>query len=238
MEEASQPIKPEDLSSFLSKLDGINRIVFVDEEGFPVEFHGVEKDEAEAEAALAVDLAMVVSEYIKGKNKEGEILVDLDDGRVIDVSRVRELLLLVRGERNPIEEGLNVIRKALSGYRLICPHCQADLTMETSTCPSCGKVIPYTSTICPHCGADVRIKSCPDCGGMLNVATGRKIIKSKSSASRLAVIEGLIGGAITGTLTFAMVNSPTATGIAGLLGTLAVGGLLYLASPGEMREVD
>ncbi len=235
MEKASRTLELEDLSSFLSSLDGIERIVFVDEEGFPVEFHGVGKEEAEAEAALAVDLAMVVSEHVGGK---GEILVDLGDGKVIDVSKVKELLLLVRGERKPVEEGLAAIRKATGGNRLTCPHCQADLTIETYTCPSCSKTIPYTSTACPHCGADVRIKQCPRCGGLLNVATGKKIVKSKGSAIRLAAIEGALGGVITGTLTFAMANSPFAAGVAGLLGALAVGGILYLLSPGEMREVD
>jgi len=238
--EGERVFGPEDYSQFLSRLDGVESHVIVDEEGFPLEFSGLTKEEAESHAALAVDLVTIVGEHAReliGEKGGNEVIVDAGEGKAIDVVRAKEILALVKGSRQPAEEAARTIAAASAGHRVTCPECGADLTLETSKCPSCGKTIPFTSPHCPHCGADTRFKKCPSCGALVSYR-GRRVVKRRSPRSLgLAAVEGGIGAAMFGALAFAAGLPAAATLAAALLGGLAVGAAVY-ALGGEEELVE
>jgi len=237
--EGERVFGPEDYSHFLSRLDGIESHVIVDEEGFPLEFSGLTKEEAESHAALAVDLVTIIGEHARELIGEGgnEIIVDAGEGKAIDVVRAQEILALLKGARQPAEEAARAIAMASAGHRVTCPECGADLTLEASKCPSCGKTIPFVSPHCPHCGADTRFKKCPSCGALVSYR-GRRVVARRSPRSLgLAAIEGGIGAAMFGALAFAAGLPAPATLAAALLGGLAVGAAVY-ALGGEEELVE
>jgi len=238
--EGARVFGPEDYSQFLSRLDGIESHVIVDEEGFPLDFSGVSKEEAESHAALAVDLVTIVGEHAReliGEAGGNEVIVDAGEGKIIDVVRAREILALVKGARQPAEEAARTIALASEGHEISCPNCGANLTLEVSKCPSCGKAIPFTSPHCPHCGADTRFKQCPKCGALVSYR-GRRVVKKRSPRSLdLAAVEGGIGAAMFGALAFAAGASTGVAVAVALLGGLAVGAAVYVLG-GEEELVE
>ncbi|MEB3852042.1 MAG: zinc ribbon domain-containing protein [Desulfurococcales archaeon] len=224
-------LDPQRVSSFVSQLDGVNALVVVDEEGFPIEFTGISQEEAEEQAALAVDLSLAVSEHLhRSGGGPREVIVDLGGGEAISVARVRDLLMLLRGLRRPVEAAVEAVGRAASSP-LRCPHCKADLTLEAYKCPHCGRSVPFTSRTCPHCGAYIEYKKCPHCGGLLS-SSGKPARTARDPAvSRMAILEGVVGGAVLGVIAAVAGASGALIAAAAVAGAAGAGGLVYLAAP-------
>ncbi len=232
--------EPQALADYPASLDGIDYAVVVSDEGFPIAFSNLNQEEAEAAAALAVDLLITGSETVRdlAGSEAREILVSLGEDTVINVSRARNLLLLLKGRRNPVEAALVAVRRAAEGQLLRCPHCSADLTLEPYTCPKCRRRIPYTADSCPHCGADVRFKKCPRCGGLLSTR-GLPVEESITRQGLLmAVSEAILGAGMLGAL-----SALADVGVLGSLVAAAAGGgvagyIAFRLAPREYREAS
>lgn len=225
------------IQEFFSKLNGIDSFIAVEEEGFPLAFHGLNQDEADAAAALAVDLYTASSEMLRdilGRKQAGrEIILVLDENTIIDVVKARNLLLSARGSRKPVEESIEVAASYLEGNRVSCPYCTRDLTLETYKCSKCGKTIPFKSNVCPHCGTMVRIKKCPHCG-KLTTGDGRRVrLERPPEARNLAVLEGLVGAVVVGSLTLLATGLAPVAVAAGLAGGASLGYMAYRYSRPE-----
>ena len=229
------------LQEFFSKLDGIDSFVAV-EEGFPIAYHGLSGEEADAMAALSVDIYTASSTTrgnILGREKASrEIIVVLENDRVIDVAKVRDIILAARGSRKPAEESIQVATSYLENKKVSCPYCNRDLTLETYKCSKCGKVFPYRSNTCPHCGTPALVKKCPECGKP-TTGDGRKVELAKPpEAKSLAALEGIVGAAIAGIIALLATGSPIVVGVAGIIGGAGLAYATYKSVKPEYRVVD
>ncbi len=224
----------QDVTDFLNKLDGIEYSVIVSE-GFPLAYTGMDQERAETAAALAVDLATAAEIYIADLINEeiNSVVVFVQSGRVISVSRSKGLLLLIEGQRKITEEATQIASSYLEGYRVYCPYCRHDLTLEIYKCPRCGRTIPFRSDVCPFCGRVVRFKKCPSCGRLIT-GTGRKVEYIRTGeAARIAALEGFIGGVILGSLGYIATMNPIVAIAAGVLGGSVIGMFIYRNAPRE-----
>ncbi len=215
-EERRQTIDLSRLTRLARELDGVDFLVVVSDEGFPIAIEGVRQEEAEAAAAAAVDFMVSGTETIRdllGK-EANEVIVEVEDGRAVDVQRARGLLAILGGRRKMVEEAAVPVGMHLRGESLLCPHCRADLTLEPYTCPSCGAKTTYTAQTCPSCGANIDVKKCPSCGGLLN-SRGKPVAEQETA--RGAGQAGTMGA--EGSLLLVAVNA-LMTGIAGGLAAM------------------
>ncbi|MCE4619820.1 MAG: zinc ribbon domain-containing protein [Desulfurococcales archaeon] len=225
---------------FLGSLDGVDEAVLVSEEGFPVEFRKVDKKTAEVTAALAVDYTISTSSILKealGKPPEG-VVIDVDGKRIINIKKIQDLILVVRGDRSAVEAGLKPVELKLAGKQIRCANCGEDLTLATYKCPKCGKTIPFTADTCPHCSANLHVKRCPKCGALIT-STGNLVVRRKSKTSSiLASIEGGIAGVGFGAAALLFSGSPLVGGLVGSVTGALVGFLVYRAMPEEEVELS
>lgn len=229
------------LQEFFSKLDGIDSFVAV-EEGFPIAYHGLSGEEADAMAALAVDIYTASSTTlgdILGREKAGkEIIIVLEDGRVIDVAKVREIILAARGTRKPAEESIQAATLYLENKRVLCPYCKRDLSLEAYKCGKCGKTFPYRSNTCPHCGTPALVKKCPGCGKPTTGDGKRVELAKPPEAKSLAALEGIVGAAIAGIVALLATGNPIAVGVAGIAGGVGLAYATYKSVRPEYRVID
>ncbi len=225
---------------FLGSLDGIDEVVLVSEEGFPVDFRRVDKKTAEVTAALAVDYTISTSSMLEdalGKPPQG-VVIDVDGRKIINIKKIHDLILVVRGDRNAVEAGLRPVELKLAGKQVRCANCGEDLTLATYKCPKCGKTIPFTAETCPHCSAQLHVKKCPKCGALIT-STGNLVVRRKSKTSRiLASIEGAIAGIGFGAAALLYSESPLMGGLIGAITGVLVGFLVYRAMPVEEVELS
>jgi len=246
MSQASSPdtpevaVEPQEIVDFAKSVDSVEYAVVVSDEGFPLAFKGLDQEQAEAAAALAVDLIMVGREMVRDlAGREGkEVIVDIGEGNIIDVARAQDLLTLIRGERKPAEEAMQAIIRKLEGRAVKCPYCGADLTLQVYKCSKCGKTMPFTSPACPHCGAPARFKECPNCGRM-TTNDGKKVVEAEPAEARLiAAIEGAMGGVALGVLAYTFTQSLTAMAGGAIVGGLVAGYLAKRMISKEYRVVE
>jgi len=190
------------VAEFFSHIDGVDFAVIASQDGFPLSFTGVEREETDEIVSLAIDLENVSRNYLEklargeGPREGGRgILLEYGEGRVIDISRVRDLLVIAGGGK-PVIDASRAAVMFLSGKTVECPYCGADLTLEKARCPRCGRVIPFIADRCPHCGADVRVKKCPHCGRPVTHMGGRVALKRPPIAAAFASSLGVAGGAL------------------------------------------
>ena len=225
--EASYTIDLSRLTRLARELDGIDFLVIVSDEGFPIAMEGVNKEQAEAAAAAAIDFMVSGTETLRdllGKDAS-EVIVEVEDGRAIDIQRVRNLISILGGGRKSVEEAAIPIKMHMTGKRLSCPHCGIDLTLEAYTCPHCGAKTTYTATSCPKCGANIDVKVCPKCGGLLN-SRGDPVKQEVARGSRILVtVNALMTGVAGGLASMLFTDNPVVWILAGLLAGGA-GGLI------------
>lgn len=227
-------IDPQTLTRFASNIDSIDYTVIVSDEGFPLEFAGIDKQKAEAAAALAVDLLLTASSDairdlagITGN----EVIVAAKEDKVIDVSKARSLITVVMGKRSVVEATTRSIRNYIEGNRTKCPHCGADLTLQAYKCSKCGKTYPFTSPICPHCGAVEKIKLCPSCGKPISW-DGRPVKATKDPfLTKISIFEGILGGVLAAIGTLSLSGNPVISAGVGAGGAAVIGLALYKLLP-------
>ncbi len=227
--EAGYTVDLSRLTRLARELDGVDFLVVVSDEGFPIAMEGVDKEQAEAAAAAAIDFMVSGTETLRdllGRDAS-EVIVEVEDGKAIDIQKIRNLMTIIGGKRRSIEEAALPIKMHLNGKKLACPHCGVDLTLEAYTCPHCGSKTTYTATTCPSCGANIDVKKCPKCGGLLN-SRGEPVEPEVTRGSRLLVaVNALMTGVAGGLATMLFTENP----LAWILVGLAAGGLGgYIAS--------
>ncbi len=212
------------ISDFCEKLDSIEYINIISLEGFPIEFSKkLTREKAEAAAALAIDLLYGSREAAKdllGKEAQ-EIILDVGDGSVLDVRKIKELILLVKGKRRNVEEALQSISLYLNNKKISCPYCKNNLTFAVSSCPKCSRIIPFTSRTCPSCGYNVAIKKCPYCNKLISFKGQPIRIKKDTIDTSFAIIEGSILGIASSIYFYISTNTIPIS----IIGGIAIGGL-------------
>ncbi len=209
-----------------------------------------ERAESAAAAAVDLEFAGdIYLKDLTGEEWE-RIIAVTKKGAAVGVSRARSLLFLAYGDKAVIERIVKTAAEYVEGKRHHCYNCGFDLTLEPYTCPNCGNTILFTEPRCPVCGYDVSVKSCPNCGVDVT-STGEKPAEAKlarpvevaapaasqapvraeseeqaeaaapASPAGFIAVEGLIGGAIAGGLTFLLTQSPPLSLVAAVLGLLA-----------------
>ncbi len=156
------------VKEFVSSLTGLEYLV-VSIDGLPAAYTNISSEDAEAVAALSVDI--VESSYktlkeIIGKQK-GTIYIDTGEGKALALSKSRELLVTLYGDFNSVRGALYPISLYLEGKKITCKSCNADLTLATYKCPHCSSIVPFVSDECPVCRRDISVKKCPSCGSYI-----------------------------------------------------------------------
>ena len=219
--EAQEGLELQKLQSYLSSLDGVEAYVIVEEEGFPVAYKGLTQDEAEALAAMTVDIRVAMeallvtptTQVFSGWNPRN-ITISLEGGDTIEIAKVRGLLLTIKGREEPLEEAVKAILMRAEGKSVTCPHCGYDLTLSIAECKRCKRKIPFTSKTCPHCGANTSVKPCPNCGKPVTHDGRKPELARPSDIPVIAGLEGLAGGVGLGVVTLAATSSlPLALGV-------------------------
>lgn len=225
------------VAEFTSKLDGVDMFVAV-AEGFPIAHSGIEQDKVDDAAALAVDIAIsseVALENIIGR-KSREVIVVLGEGRVVHVVKARELLMLLQGLRQAVDDAAVAAVEYIEGRPAKCPHCGHELQLEVYKCHSCGRRIPFRSNACPHCGAPTRYKPCPRCGNLVTSDGKRVKLAKTGEATVFVATEAVIGAAVAGAAVWLATSNPLAGVLAGALGAGAAGVLAYKLAPSRYVE--
>ncbi len=163
-------IDPEKLLDYLEKLDGV-AFALISKEGLPVYIRGqLDKDEAEALAALGEEAFRRIEESFGklGGGKVSKLGLDVAQGRLY-ISRLNGGVLIYRASSPRLADAIAEIVERLRENRPVkCENCGHDLTLETYRCPRCGRTVPFIVNECPHCGANLSIKRCPKCGAMIH----------------------------------------------------------------------
>jgi hypothetical protein len=232
------------ITVFASNLDGIDYLVVVSE-GFPISSTGLPEDKAETASALAVDLAVAsdlyISDLVGAPWREVLVVTGGSGGgeassKVLGVARAQNLLVLGEGSRRVTEEVLSIAINYIEGRRVKCPYCGFDLTLQVYKCPRCSRRIPFRSRSCPFCGAYVDVKPCPSCG-RLTTGRGERVAEERRGSLSLAAVEGVIGGAVLGTLLLIATGSPLAAAVGGVAGFALTALLIYRNMPKSYRVV-
>ncbi len=161
-------IDPEKLLDYLEKLDGV-AFALISREGLPVYIRGqLDKDEAEALAALGEEAFRRIEESFGkiGGGKVTKLGLDVAQGRLY-ISRLDGGVLMYRATPRLADAIADIVERLRENRPVKCENCGYDLTLATYKCPRCGRSIPFTVSECPHCGANVSVKRCPNCGAMI-----------------------------------------------------------------------
>ncbi|MCE4609527.1 MAG: roadblock/LC7 domain-containing protein [Desulfurococcales archaeon] len=156
------------VKEFVSSLRGLEYLV-VSIDGLPAAYTNILSGDAEAVAALSVDIVESSYKTIKeiiGKQK-GTIYIDTGEGKALALSKSRELLVTLYGDYNAVRSALYPILLYLEGKKITCKSCNADLTLATYKCPHCSSIVPFVSDECPICRKDISVKKCPSCASYI-----------------------------------------------------------------------
>ena len=169
---------------FASKLTGVEGVVF-SSEGLPLLYTGASQEEAEAVAALSVDVVNSAYRILEEayNRKPHSILIDTGDGKAVSLSKVRGVVITIHGRVRMLKESLRAASLYLEDRRIKCQTCGGDLTLKTHVCPHCGASIPFVSRECPMCGGETSVKTCPYCGSLVT-SEGKRVEKQDSSITR------------------------------------------------------
>ncbi len=224
----------QEIQEFLSNVDGIESFVLVEEEGFPIAYKGLTQDEAEALAAMAVDVRVAmeallvapITQVFRTWNPR-TITIGLEGGKTIEIARIRSLLATIKGKEDPVEEASRALSLRGEGKPVKCPYCSTDLTLKIYECNRCKHKVPFTARICPYCGANLRVKLCPNCNKPVT-SDGQKATISKSKDARvIAGLEGLAGGVASGVIILAATSNLLLSTIIGVAIGAGIAKIVY-----------
>jgi len=214
------------IKNFIQKLTGVESFV-ASHEGLPIEEYGYDDPQkAEVEAALSEDLLKASSDIITsalGEKPPNKVSLLLKNDRSIDIIKINEIIITLKGQVKPLNEATTLITKYLKNKKIICPYCNTDLTLETYICPNCSATVPFATQHCPHCSTDLAIKTCPSCNNPITY-DGRKVIYKEEISNRSLLIMDTMLVAIIGAM-IGWLAQPTI--ISAVIGAMIGGGATY-----------
>ncbi len=161
----------ERLSTFVEEVSKIRGVAYVtaSSEGFPYMTKGTDREGAEYASAIASSMLKSIEELalIMDKGKPIWLKVYLPEDYRVQMFQYKNLAVAIKYEaylEKVIDKLIDNLRKEIT---IRCPHCKRDLTFVTVRCPSCGSLNVFNEPKCWSCGADLRLKRCPYCGGLV-----------------------------------------------------------------------
>jgi len=152
----------EQINEYLSRIDGINEYIIV-MEGFPI-YWGKDIDQSRAEELSALATDVINSTSFLREGEEEYMIVTLETSKgLFSVSRIGDLMVLLKGDAEIIRKALENIRLFINERGLKCPWCNNDLSIKPIKCPSGKHVLPFGLYYCPYCHTKIEYIKCPYC---------------------------------------------------------------------------
>ena len=160
-------ISIEEARRYLERLEAVQALLY-SEDGLPVSFARMSREEAEEASALSVQLAVFAERRLAGGSRVTIALLSENRDVVIAAWGRQALIAYTKPGYGPS------IARALQGRGPSCGRCGQDLSMAMVECASCGALNPWSAEKCSGCGQPLRIRTCPRCGARVD-ASGQPI---------------------------------------------------------------